>query len=1002
VKQEEVRVDDPRDRVHAPSASAQLAEDPRLAEALDTYRTLLEVGRRPDRREFLGRYPDLAEALSECLAGLEFVHAVAPHLSQPADATGSAPRIEGVSSVLPLGDYRILRELGRGGMGVVYEALQLSLGRRVALKVLPFAAAVDARQLQRFRNEAQAAAQLHHSNIVPVYAVGTERGVHYYAMQLIEGYTLAALIEELRAEGRGARSEESNERAAKASTLRPSLSTLSPRPSALAPSSYIRTVAGLAVQAAEALEHAHQMGVIHRDIKPANLMVDLRGNLWVTDFGLAHCQQQAGLTLSGDLLGTLRYMSPEQALAKRVLVDHRTDIYSLGVSLYELLTLEPAFPGSDRQELLRQIAFEEPRPLRRLDRSIPADLETIVQKALAKNPAERYASARELADDLERFLADQPIQARRPTPVQRLRKWARRHQAAVTVAVVSGFVCLLLAVGLLLASNLRIANEKAQTRTEKERADDEKQRAEANLRTVKEAVDRLMTRVADELADKPQMEEIRQKLLEDALEFYQGFLRQKSTDPVMRHETAHAYMRVAGISQLLGRTAAWQQAIRQAIALLEQLATEFPAVPVYRVELAGCHASQAASYSWGSQAGEGKADISRVLEIYQRLATEFPMNPDYQKQLAEALYNVAAASKPDDIEAVEKLYRQAVRVREKIAADFPQLPPDRTGEATLHQWFGVRLLHNRRFAEAEKELRYALRLREQLLARSPDSPGLKADLLHLRSYIGEVSYRMNRPEEAERYYRQIVEQRENLYQSFPHTFDHERRLVLEYNVLALVLIALGRMEEAEAVIRKELAPAQQLVAKHPNLAGPAFMLAGSWYDLALLLHVSNRASEAAEAFRQAFGGFERFAARFPEYALLRYYRAWCLATCPAVQFRQAQQAVEEAKQALQRDPAKAVYWLTLGVAEYRVGHWLHALEALEKGRSLDRIRQEEWALFFLAMTHWQLGQKPMARQEYEQAVRWLAQDRSGHLDLPFYRAEAAALLGLTPPAAGGK
>ena len=185
------------------------------------------------------------------------------------------------------------------------------------------------------------------------------------------------------------------------------------------------------MQAAEALEHAHELGVIHRDIKPANLLVDGRGNLWITDFGLAHCQSQAGLTMTGDLVGTLRYMSPEQALAKRVLVDQRTDIYSLGATLYELLTLEPVFDGRDRQELLRQIAFEEPRPLRRLNKAIPAELETIVLKAMEKNPADRYATAQELADDLERFLKDEPIRAKRPTLVQRARKWSRRHRPLV-------------------------------------------------------------------------------------------------------------------------------------------------------------------------------------------------------------------------------------------------------------------------------------------------------------------------------------------------------------------------------------------------------------------------------------------------------------------------------------------------------------------------------------------------------------------------------------------
>jgi serine/threonine protein kinase len=173
------------------------------------------------------------------------------------------------------------------------------------------------------------------------------------------------------------------------------------------------------------------VGVVHQDIKPANLMLDGCGKLWVTDFGLAHVQSEASLTATGDLVGTLRYISPEQALAKRVPINHRTDVYSLGATLYELLTLERAFDGRDRQELLRQVAFEEPRPPRRVSRAVPVELETIVLKAMEKNPAERYAMAQELADDLRHWLEDRPIQARRPSVAQRAGRWARRHKPVV-------------------------------------------------------------------------------------------------------------------------------------------------------------------------------------------------------------------------------------------------------------------------------------------------------------------------------------------------------------------------------------------------------------------------------------------------------------------------------------------------------------------------------------------------------------------------------------------
>jgi tetratricopeptide (TPR) repeat protein/serine/threonine protein kinase len=437
-----------------------------VARVVDEFLERQKRGERPDPAEYAARHPHAALVLREVLAALHVVG-----LSSAAGlAAGGGTTVGESPAGGTLGDFRILREIGRGGMGVVYEAEQISLCRRVALKVLPFAAAMDSKQLQRFKNEAQAAAHLHHTNIVPVFGVGCERGVHYYAMQFIEGQTLAKVIADLRSQNAdvlkcGDRHREepglppTGEYYPAPSVPQSELSELqSPIPPtqpvaglstvhSIKSAAYIRTVANLGVQAAEALEHAHDQGVIHRDIKPANLLVDGRGNLWVTDFGLAHCQNQAGLTMSGDLVGTLRYMSPEQALAKRVLIDHRTDVYSLGVTLYELLTLEPAYHGSDRQELLRQIAFEEPRPLRRLNKPVPAELETVVLKAMEKNPAERYATAQELADDLARFLEDKPIRAKGPTLLQRARKWSRRHKALVWAAAVVALMVVLLGTG---------------------------------------------------------------------------------------------------------------------------------------------------------------------------------------------------------------------------------------------------------------------------------------------------------------------------------------------------------------------------------------------------------------------------------------------------------------------------------------------------------------------------------------------------------------------------
>jgi serine/threonine protein kinase len=363
-------------------------DDPRVVQALDEYVAAIEAGRKPSRTAFLAAHADVAEALAKCLDGLEFIEKVSPQLQEtalpPVESAAAAP------STGTLGDYRLVREVGRGGMGIVYEAEQISLGRHVALKVLPFASTLDPRQLQRFKNEAHAAAQLQHPNIVPVFATGCERGVHYYAMQFVDGQTLADLIggmrEALRTTGDGPQSGNEPSATALAEAIieirTPAVNIDTPQPHATAidadsanrSPAHFRTVAQIGIQAAEALEHAHQLGIIHRDIKPANLLMEnapgCHGSpvaphsaplrVWITDFGLAHCQSQVGPTMTGDLVGTLRYMSPEQAFAKRVIVDQRTDVYSLGATLYELLTLEPAFGGDDRQELLRQIAFAPP------------------------------------------------------------------------------------------------------------------------------------------------------------------------------------------------------------------------------------------------------------------------------------------------------------------------------------------------------------------------------------------------------------------------------------------------------------------------------------------------------------------------------------------------------------------------------------------------------------------------------------------------------------------
>ena len=374
-----------------------------------------------------------------------------------------------------LGDFTLTREIGRGGMGIVYEARQRSLDKRVALKVLPHAAVLDQRAIKRFQTEAWAAARLQHRNIVPVYQVGYENEVHFFAMQYIDGGDLSDLIDCLKNSTSGHRGEwDSHTDAAViinvadrtlpmevdsrgqppsdkvsdfsvsplGSTFRSGWSkgdTLASRrvldlvakngTTTVVP--FLEGLVGMGIQVADAIHYAHEMGVVHRDIKPSNLLLDTDGEVWVADFGLAQIQSEDQITATGALLGTLRYMSPEQAMGKRLGVDHRTDIYSLGVTLYELLTLQQAFAGESREVILQKILFQEPIRPRKIDRRIPTELETIIVKAMAKNVEDRYQSAAELAEDLRRFRDGKPIMGRTPTVLQRVARWGMRNHGIV-------------------------------------------------------------------------------------------------------------------------------------------------------------------------------------------------------------------------------------------------------------------------------------------------------------------------------------------------------------------------------------------------------------------------------------------------------------------------------------------------------------------------------------------------------------------------------------------
>jgi WD40 repeat protein/serine/threonine protein kinase len=450
----------------------------RFDELAEEFAQRYRRGERPSLQEYADRLPEMASEIREMFPALLEVE-----LAEEQGRGEAGPPV--APPPARIGDYRIVREIGRGGMGVVYEAEQVSLGRRVALKILRWPSARDRTTLERFRREAKAAARLHHTNIVPIFEVGQEGEVCYYAMQLIKGQSLDSVVDELRRlRTRSSRERDrrstlaGHENAPQSTSGKPGATaglgmvqslltewfeqgpavdlatrTIPDRPEdafgsepflPTAPElasampggaqlsavesrhrAFHRAVAQIGRQAAAALAHAHARGIVHRDIKPSNLILDTEGVVWVTDFGLAKVDEE-DLTRTGDVLGTLRYLAPERFRGRG---DDRADIYALGLTLYELLVLKPAFDSLDRVALSEQIRTVDPPRPRAIDPRIPRDLETIVLKAIEKEPAGRYSSATEMGEDLRRFLDDVPILARRLRFWERGLKWARRRPA---------------------------------------------------------------------------------------------------------------------------------------------------------------------------------------------------------------------------------------------------------------------------------------------------------------------------------------------------------------------------------------------------------------------------------------------------------------------------------------------------------------------------------------------------------------------------------------------
>jgi serine/threonine protein kinase/Flp pilus assembly protein TadD len=809
-------------------------------EFLERYRR----GERPSMREYIERHPELAAEIREVFPAMAMMENIALADESLDETHGQPPGSVG-TPLQQLGDFRIIREVGKGGMGIVYEAEQVSLGRHVALKVLPKKMLLDAKQKRRFEREARAAAKLHHTNIVPVFGVGEDEGMPYYVMQFIQGLGLDEVLDELRRmqKGPAAPTTESGARniardltaADVARSLltgafegnvpvtadspiandEPALGDSAPTPrvgllsdsfsvsssSVILPggsesssrlrrgkTSYWQSVANIGRQVANALEYAHSQGILHRDIKPSNLLLDNRGTVWVADFGLAKAEDQQNITNTGDILGTLRYMPPEAFEGR---TDRRGDVYSLGVTLYELLAMRPAFDEKDRHRLIKRVTSEEPDRLDRINRQIPRDLVTIVHKAIDRDPAHRYANAGALAADLQRFLDDEPILARRTSQRERFRRWVRHHPGVAGLTAALFLLLLGVAVAAIgvaahfdsvakaaqdAAINERDArrleqeakNEQARLRNEAEQALKEAKaqhaRAEATAAKLRAVINDYFTQVSEsQLLQVPGMQPLRAKLLASALKFYEDFAKERTDDPTLIAELAATFDRIGLLHADLGNRVEGRKAYEQAIQRYERL---LKAIPPNAAELR-----------------DKPASASNVREVY------FAKNPaDLQDKLASCWQGLGDLEYQTKRSQAQESYQRCVAIREALVKDHPKNTEYLKNLARAYNGLG---LTGTIQAAQFQAYRRSMEIRLELLKTIPDDPRVLHGLAESFNNLGQIVDGRGHPEEAFAMYQSGTEYGRRAYEQAPHIVE----LALDY--------AIGRQNEANLARRLE-------------------------------------------------------------------------------------------------------------------------------------------------------------------------------------------------------
>jgi serine/threonine protein kinase/tetratricopeptide (TPR) repeat protein len=921
----------------------------------------------------------------------------------PAVTAEELPLAERPGTVI--GHYRLLEQIGEGGFGIVFMAEQQEpIRRKVALKVLK--PGMDSRQvIARFEAERQALALMDHPNIAKVLDAGqTAGGRPYFVMELVKGLPVTAYSDQSRF------------------TTRERLE--------------------LFVSVCQAVQHAHQKGIIHRDLKPSNVLVTLHDGtplVKVIDFGIAKAlgQQLTDKTLFtgfAQMVGTPLYMAPEQAALSNVDVDTRSDVYSLGVLLYELLTGTTPFD----QERLRAVGYDEmrriireedpPRPStrlstlgqaaatvstqrqsdpKRLSQSLRGEVDWIVMKALEKDRNRRYESASALARDLERYLTDEPVLACPPSGLYRFRKFARRNRGRLAAAGLL-VVLLLATVAGLAVSNVLISREKEQkdqalrqAQGNAEEADRQRRLAQANLGLARKAVDDLYKELVGEFTNSGRFDRhLAQKFQQKTLAFYQEFARLQETDPELRLGVARAQLRVAQIHAEFWQNAQAEAAVTQAIARLEELQAERPDDPAPRRELARACGLLGLLLRRTHRKAAAEPVIRRAIGLLALCPTDSPDGPLDRYLVAELYLNLAVVLPRDP---AEEAVRTAAQLADRLVAEAPGEVLYRTLQVNIQARLGQGLLAGQRYPEAEASLQRALALLESPLAGWDRREASASVRLHL----GAVRQATGRPKEAEADYRQAVELLEQLTRGLPvgESLGH---LFAAYEQLALLAEKDGRTAEATAIRQRALDALGRFVEALPREEAYEELALGYFSFFTHHLRSPGERPEREPAYRGTLAAAERLAAKFPDrpgpQALLAYWHA-SLGSVLTARGRQAE-AVDEYRRA--RDGYRAI----LEIAPNRVSTlnnlaWLLSTcpdpQLRDPGRALELARkateltpQYGYLWNTRGVAHYRAGEWEAARAALEKSLALYA-NQTGHGTLEsfstFFLAMAHARLG---------